>query len=202
MAYREGEVVTVTPATGCGPGCQSCRGLRDAVTDLAYERGFEQVRAAEVIARAGATPEAFATHAGSLEECLLAAYQQAGTELVACFASAFARPGDWHDRMAGATEAVLRQLAAHPAVAHLCYVEAARAGTRIRASRDEQMQRAIEVMIAEHGDDGLPALRFELIAGAVDRAIAARVSAGRLDELPALVDRIVEITAVFEPVAA
>jgi AcrR family transcriptional regulator len=186
----------------CGPGCQSCRRLRDAIVDLAYERGYQQLVVADVTERAGVSPAVFGEHVGTLEECLLAAYRDAGNDLFVRFATAFGDPGSWHERFARAIEAVLDRLADRPALAHLCFVESGRAGPRMRARRDAHMQRMIDLMAAEHAADELPALRFELLAGAVDRAISGHVADRRFAELPALTTRVEGITAVFEPVAA
>jgi AcrR family transcriptional regulator len=148
-------------------------GIVHAVGELGYERTTVE----SVIARAQVSRRTFYEYFRNKEEAFLAAYDHVMDGLMrraveACKAGGFG---------AGML-AFLEALAAEPDAARLCIVEVAAAGREAMARRDALL-RAFTGLLTQEMDQRVA----ELTVNGVYGVVHARVEAGRVDELPALV---------------
>jgi AcrR family transcriptional regulator len=86
---------------------------------------------AAVIAGAGVSRKTFYEQFRDREDCFLAAYDAILAQFLARVTAAYRQPElDWPERVRAAIEALLAFLAAEPAFARMCIVEALAAGER------------------------------------------------------------------------
>jgi AcrR family transcriptional regulator len=202
------DVATRAPAPGgappaegrCASDCETCARLRHAVLDTLTARDLRSLEDSELEARAGLPEGALAAHYGTLEDCLLATYDEVSERLFSGMVEAFARPGDWHARFAAAVEATLDRLESTPGGAQLCFGEPALGHPRIRKRRADSRQRVVRFLAdefeREHGRR-LPDVHFEFLFGALLRSAQEEVAAGRR---PAQVaERVRELLELLEP---
>jgi AcrR family transcriptional regulator len=189
---------------GAEAGCAVCEELSRALAELVAEDGFEAASEEALCARARVSQEQFAAHVGSVHGCLVEAFQGGADLLYDRAAKAFGRDGRWETAFQRAIAAVASEIAARPGLGQLLYVEALeRGGPEVWRRRDRVRQRFIDLLSREDDREGLPPLRFELLAGALDIALRQRVIEDRgWDDVPRLAAELAELGRVFEPVAA
>jgi hypothetical protein len=188
---------------GCGGDCESCARLRSALLDALDGHELESLAAEDLSTRAGLPMTALATHYGTIDNCVVAAFDELSEELYRCQVEAFAGLGDWHMRFSNAVVAVLQLIESRPGAAQLCFAEIARRHPGIRAGRAVARQRLIRLLADEHEREHgyrLPDLHFEFLVGALYRAAQDEVAAGRGPTRVA--ERLRELLALLEPVAA
>jgi AcrR family transcriptional regulator len=146
------------------------------------------------VARAGDLPRrAFYAHFASREACFLAAYDlgvdRAAHEVAIAFTGS---DGDWTIRIRRAFERFLALVVAEPAFARLCLVEVHAAGPRALARRTAALDRFATIIErsarSAPGHPPTPPALPEAIVGGVQALVRARLSEGRIAELPALAD--------------
>lgn len=188
---------------GCGGDCESCGRLRSALLDALDDHELESLAAGDLSTRAGLPVTALATHYGTIDNCVVATFDELSEELYRCQVEAFAGLGDWHMRFSNAVVAVLQQIESRPGAAQLCFAEIARRHPGIRARRAAARQRVVRLLADEHERDHgcrLPDLHFEFLVGALYRAAQDEVAAGRAPTRVA--ERLRELLALLEPVPA
>jgi AcrR family transcriptional regulator len=159
--------------------------------------------ATDLAARAGLPEVALAVHYGTIDNCLVATYDEVSQKLYRIQLEAFAGPGDWHTRCSRAVAAALGHIESTPGAARLCFGELARGNPRIRVRRAAARQRVVRLLADEYERErreGLPDLHFEFLVGALFRAAQDELAAGRAPTRVA--ERVKELLAVLEPVAA
>lgn len=184
--------------------CLICERLLDALVELLGEGAFREVTAVGLCRRAAVGPEELATHVGSLDGCLVAAYQRAVDRNYDLVSAAFAAEGEWDERLRRAIAAVVGEISVRPGVGRLCYVDGLEhGGPEVWLRRERVRQRLVALLAHDDGEDGLPPLRFELIVGAVHMALRGlALDPPQAGEVPGAVDAILERALVFEPLAA
>jgi AcrR family transcriptional regulator len=108
-------------------GAHQRRRLVAAMSEALAEHGYARVTAEHVSERAGVSSRTFYKHFGNLWECLLAAYEDAGTQLCAEIEAGCAEDGGLmppegtksSTRLQGGTDAALAFLAVEPQLAGL-----------------------------------------------------------------------------------
>ncbi len=167
------------------------------MAEAVAERGFARVTVADVISRAGVSRETFYEHFSDKEDCFIAALDEGARVLheilVAVVASGAGDPLEQLDRM---LKAYLNTLAAERAFAKAFLIDAYGAGPRATLRRIE-LQRQFVNLVAEIFNATEPDApgRFacEALVASISSMVTVRVGSGRLDELPALREPIIEL---------
>ncbi|MBS1878169.1 MAG: TetR/AcrR family transcriptional regulator [Actinobacteria bacterium] len=131
------------------------RRMMDAMAELSAERGYGATKIADVVARAGVARKTLYDSFAGKEELFLAAFDAAVEEAREAVASACAEAGGGvEQRVEAGLEALLDFLAAHPARARLCMVEALSATPATAARYEGAIQDFAQLL-----RDGVPAHR-------------------------------------------
>jgi hypothetical protein len=180
--------------------CGICARLSDAMTAIVDEGRYLATSDTELCGRAGVEASELVAHMGSVEGCLVGAFQRGMDRLHARAASAFDAPGPWQARLRTTMRAVVDELASTPGLARLCYVDALElGGIEVWRRREDVRQRVVELL--EREDDEGPRLRFELIVGALHMGLH-RHALAQAEWSEELADELVDQVLVFEPVSA
>ncbi len=174
--------------SGKNPYASQRERLIDAMTELSAKLGYQQVSVAQVSSRAGVSSATFYEQFEDKEDCLIAAYVDAGQRIV----SPLELSGSDSSSIARAAfGGLLPGLQANPAAARLLLVESRAAGARMRAEReraveafDVQVEAALEAVSSGRTLD-IPA---EAMVGGVRGVAVWRMQNDADDELPALVE--------------
>jgi AcrR family transcriptional regulator len=159
------------------------RRLVAAMSGALVEHGYARVTAEQVSERAGVSSRTFYKHFGNLWECLLAAYEDAGTQLCAeieagCAASGTMEDGDEAagdgaaaDRLSTGIDAALSFLAAEPALAQLLGGQPPLEAPALAAARRDLVERLATMLrrSRDPADDAIrpPGLEERLIDAAL-----------------------------------
>jgi len=168
--------------------------LLDAMIELATQVGYQQVSIAQVSSRAGVSSATFYEQFADKEACLVAAYWDAARRMVAPLQ--LMDGGDWSAAARTALEQLFAELQASPDAGRLLLVESQAAGPRMRAEREEALER-FERRIEEGLDSArsggetldVPAT---VLVGAVRSIAVWRLRSHAEAELPLLVDDLLE----------
>jgi AcrR family transcriptional regulator len=187
------------------------------IADAVAENGYGGATIAQIARHAAVSRRTFYEHFSSKEECFVAAYETVMEELRERVGHGFEEAEDWPHGIRAGIDAMLRFLAAEPALARLCMVEALVAGPVVvarydaaiesfapyfRAGRDRAGE---EGTAARNGDNGAsangtggeadeplaPATEEALVGGMVS-LISRRVMAGEAEQLEFLLPDLVE----------
>ena len=164
---------------------------------------LESLAVTDLETRAELPETALAAHYGTIDNCLVAAYDEVAQDLYLVHVDAFGGPGDWHERFSGAVAAALELIDLTPGAAQLCFGELARGNPRIRARRAVARERVVRLLSDEYErerHEGLPDLHFEFLVGALYRAAQDELAAG--GQPTSVAERVSELLAVLEPVPA
>lgn len=123
------------------------RRMMDAMAELTAERGYGATKIADVVSRAGVARKTLYDNFAGKEELFLAAFETTVSEAresveAACGAAA---EGDGEAVEAG-LQALLAFLAAHPAQARMCMVEALSATPATAAQYEEAIQAFVDLL--------------------------------------------------------
>jgi AcrR family transcriptional regulator len=177
--------------------------LRGALLERLTAHGLRSLTDEDLAARAGLPAGAVTAHYGSLDECVVATYDEVSEQLFRGLEEAFEGDGEWHTRFARAVDATFARLEATPGAAQLCFGEGSRAHPRIRKRRAASRQRVVRFLAdqyeREHGSS-LPDVHFEFLFGALLRAAQEDMAAGR--EPDAVAERVRRLLELLEPVPA
>ncbi len=188
---------------GCAGECAICHRLRSALLEALAVHDPESLAVTDLETRAELPESALAMHYGTIDNCLVAAYDEVSRELYLVQLGAFAGPGDWHARFSGAVAAALEQIESTPGAAQLYFGELARGNPRIRARRAVARERVVRLLSDEYErerGEGLPDLHFEFLVGALYRAAQEELAAG--GQPTCVAERVSELLAVLAPVPA
>lgn len=120
--------------------------LRAAVTDLALERGCENVDAAAVTDRAGLDAAAFERQFADMNECLLDAYLTYTGEFDRRVFGAYHGERSWRDGLRAAAYAAAGYLRAHPREVGFGAIALLQAGPVVQAHRANHLQRLVDLI--------------------------------------------------------
>jgi AcrR family transcriptional regulator len=173
--------------------------LLDAMAQACAERGYGEVRVADIVRRAGVSRATFYELFRDREECFLAAYDAILAQWLTVISAAYRQEGTWAYRARAAIAAALEFMAAEPAFARMCIVEVLAAGPRAI----ERYLAAIRILgsLADEAQAYAPAgavlpsiVGRAAIAGAAG-LVRGEILAGRTEQLPALLPDIVYVLA-------
>jgi AcrR family transcriptional regulator len=151
--------------------------MMDAMAELTAERGYGATKIADVVSRAGVARKTLYDNFAGKEELFLAAFETTVTEAresveAACTAVA---EGDGKAVEAG-LQALLAFLAAHPAQARMCMVEALSATPATAVQYEEAIQEFVELLReGTPSAQGRPMTREETLVGGVAWVLQQRI---------------------------
>jgi AcrR family transcriptional regulator len=163
-----------------------------------YEVGYQKTTVSLIGQRAAVSKSDFYKHFESKDDCFIAAYDEAAARIrervgESCEAAA-GEP--WPQRVSAAIAALLKLLAAEPALATIVLVEGLRAGRGVY----DRYQEAIESFVgclregapSAPGGAEVPAATDEAVVGGVASMLGRRVLAGEAEQLGQLFPEILE----------
>jgi AcrR family transcriptional regulator len=161
-----------------------------AAVELVAERGYRAVTVADIVKRAAIARLKFYENFSSKADCFLAAYDRGLEEAARRVEQACAEhPSSFPERVSAGIEALLSYIAAHPALARACLVEApslgpAMAGRRrqalaafsplLRDARREAATSELPETVEESVFDGLYWLLYDAILSGEPAPIEVR----------------------------
>jgi len=155
--------------------------------------GYPATTIGHVTKEAGVSRAAFYAQFESKEECFLAAYDLAGEWLCEQVEQAVDADEEWPARVRSGVSAVLRSLAANPALAQLFAVEVLQAGSAARERQQACLARfAVALRAGRPDGERLPPELEEMLLGGVITTIGRYVDAGRTEQLPEATAELVE----------
>lgn len=169
--------------------------LISSMIETVAELGYGKTTVANVTEPAKVSRRTFYETFGNKEECYEAAYE-ASFEFLRERAEAAAAGAKWPDSVRAGLEALLEELAAHPQLACFFLVSPAGVGDAIASRHHLAMRQLVEGLVTEAAPgsgDVAAETRLEALAGGLSRLTALKVSAGKSDELPALLPDLVEL---------
>jgi AcrR family transcriptional regulator len=159
-----------------------------AVADVVSERGYSAMTVADVVERAGVSRRTFYEHFEDKEDALLQAYDVVVAQVFASLEAGYQREENWRDGVRAALTSFLENLAAEPALARMCMVEALAAGPRALARRDRAIRELAELY--ERGrpnaPHGVSPVVNEVIVAGLYEVVYTRILSGELEDLPEL----------------
>jgi AcrR family transcriptional regulator len=166
--------------------------LLSAVTDAIADRGYEATTVAEVIAYAGVSRATFYEHFADKDACVLAAYQQAATQITRRFRRA-ATPAGKASALRPALQALLNTIAANPAQGILLFCAARAAGQIIPAQPQPLLDEITRLTTIGRAATGHPVFDLSSISllGGITTVISNRLAANAADRLPSVLDDLV-----------
>jgi AcrR family transcriptional regulator len=127
------------------------RRLFGAAADVFAQIGYADASAEAIAREAGMSKATFYEHFANKEECILALFDEAATEVMRAMAEAAYTAGDdSRERWRDGTRAFLGMLAEHPAWAQTLLVEILGAGERGAERRDRILSAFAQVLDAEN----------------------------------------------------
>jgi AcrR family transcriptional regulator len=168
--------------------------LREALLDLCVERGYGDLRLADLLERAEVDAADFHSRYADLNAYFSAVLGQAYSEFFEVAQAAVARQAGWRDRMRATAYALLRFLRSDERVAHLAVVEAQHGGEGALRLFVETFNRLVDLLdegSAEAGGPDSPSRATALgIGGVVFTRVQEAVAKGELaqgeEEIPEL----------------
>jgi AcrR family transcriptional regulator len=130
------------PVTRAAAAADQRRRILEATADLVAERGYQATTIEMIVRRAKVGYATFYKNFADKEECFLALFEAALERTLRRVEDAYEREaGPWPDRVGAALGALFEEIAAHPAVARACLVEALTAGPEASARHEAALKR-------------------------------------------------------------
>jgi AcrR family transcriptional regulator len=162
-----------------------CERLLAALTEILYERGYEETTVAMIGKRAGVSKSDFYKRYESKDVCFLAAYADVVERIRQIVRAGCAAGDDWAGGVLDALEALLAFMVDEPARARLVLVEGLRAGKGVYDLYQEALQSFVPYL-----RDGAPApadgprppeATDEAVVGGIASLLARRLLAGEIE---------------------
>lgn len=170
------------------------------IAEAVAENGYAGTTIAHITRHAAVSRRTFYEHFESKDQCFVAAYDTVMAELRERVERAFEEESDWPHAVRAGIAAMLRFLAAEPALARLCMVEALVAGPVVVERYDAAIQSFVPYF--QGGREGRPPevlsrlspTTEEALVGGMMSLISRRIIAGKAAELEQLLPDLVEFT--------
>lgn len=144
--------------------------IREALLDLCFERGLDNVTVAELCRRAGVGRSVFERHYTDLEECFFEVYRTELEGFRRRAAAAREEASDWPGRLRATAYALYRYLADDVRVRRLTVVDVRGGGERVQLLFAEEFEALIDLIDEGRREPGAP--------GSLTRATAEQVGGG------------------------
>lgn len=165
------------------------------MAELCAEQGYEATKIADVVRRAHVARKTLYDNFSGKEELFLAAFDVTVAEAEALIAEACEPVGDegWEVRVEAGLRAVLEFLAAHPAEAKLCLIEAPAASPESAARYEVALEGAIKQLreVAPSGA-GRPATLEEALVGGTVWIVQREFRRDTIDDVADLLAELTE----------
>jgi AcrR family transcriptional regulator len=166
--------------------------ILSAVAQAAAALGYAEMSVETIIARAGVSRRTFYDHFTNKENAFLAAFDAVVSQQAGHIRLAYLKETTARERLRAGLRAYMEFTASEPEFARMCIVEVLAAGPRAIARRNAAMHMFAEIIednIHELAPEcPVAALAAETIVGGIHEVVFGRILAGRIDELPGLVD--------------
>jgi AcrR family transcriptional regulator len=167
-----------------------------ALAEEVAARGYRSVTVADIVRRAGIARNTFYDNFASKQDCFLAAQDYAADEALDRVRAAAGELESWPARVRAGLGAFLAYVAANPALARTCMVEALSAGPASVERYESALQSFLPLFrigrtVSPHGDQ-LPATLEEQIVGGVFWVIYQDIIAGDTERIERLLPELVE----------
>jgi AcrR family transcriptional regulator len=171
-----------------------------AAVELIAERGYRLVSVADIVKRAAIARAKFYANFSSKEDCFFVAYDRAVEEALRLVAAACEQSdGPFPERLRAGLAALLEHLAADPALARACVVEAPSVGPAGEERRDRTLQSFADLVRAGRGGEGeaeAPAALEESVLGGVYWLIYHAILSGEPKSLKDLLPGLTEFSLI------
>lgn len=170
--------------------------LEGAMVEAVARHGYAGTTLRELVALAGVSKTTFYEHFESKEDCFLATFDATIAETTRRVGSAYRVSGDFRDRMAAGLSAFMNLVVEEQAAASLAVVESLTLGSAGVAHR-EQASEIFEEIARQSFEsfpelDPVPPVIVRGVLNGVSGVVYRRLRAGRAEELPGLVDLLVD----------
>jgi AcrR family transcriptional regulator len=172
--------------------------LITGLTEVLYEVGYQRTTVSLIGQRASVSKSDFYKHFDSKDDCFFAAYEEAIERIREDVVAACGRhaKSQWPPRVRDAIAALLKTLAADPALASISLVEGLRAGRGVY----DRYQAAVESFVdylregAPPGPGGelVPEATDEAVVGGIASLLGRRVLAGETEQIDDLLPEVLE----------
>jgi AcrR family transcriptional regulator len=164
--------------------------LIDAMVEEAGRKGYDSVTVEMVMDRAGVSREGFDKEFDGKDDCFFAAFDS----LIAVFTKrcmeAYARPGEWADKLRATAQEFLDYLVQDPPAGRVLCLEILHAGRKGAARRDMYVRIFASIVDAGRQElddpESLPYAIAEGITGAVYETVYSNLARGQEEALPDL----------------
>jgi AcrR family transcriptional regulator len=169
-----------------------------ALAEETVEKGYRAVTVADIVRRAGIARNTFYENFSSKEDCFLAASDFAVKEALRRVVDAAEKVESWPERVNVGLAAFLRYVAAEPALARTCIVEALSAGPAAVERYENSIQAFVPLFrlgrkVSPQGDE-LPATLEETIVGGLFWILYQRIVMGQVEQIEQLLPELVEFS--------
>jgi AcrR family transcriptional regulator len=169
-----------------------------ALAEETVASGYRAVTVADIVRRAGIARNTFYDNFSSKEDCFLAASEYGAAEALGRVVAAAAEVDTWPARVNAGLAAFLHYVAAEPALARTCIVEALSAGPAAVECYERSMQSFAQLFrlgrkVSPHGEE-LPATLEETIVGGLFWIIYQRIVMGEAEQIEELLPELVEFS--------
>jgi AcrR family transcriptional regulator len=152
--------------------------------------GYDAMRVADVLTLSGVSKADFEAEFGDKETCLFAAYEQLTERLARKSTEGCGSGGEWPQRVRRGLEALLRELAAAPAMARVAIRTFPAIGPEARARYQEFVESFAPLLTGGRELSGMGAelpTEVEMLAvGAAEAIVFEEIEAGRAEQLPTM----------------
>jgi AcrR family transcriptional regulator len=153
-------------------------GIRQALVDLCFERGFTALTLEELLARAGVDRAAFERHYADLEDCFFQTYAEELEGFRQRAARARARVSSWRDRVRVTAYALYRYVAADEKIRRFTTAEVRAGGERVQLLFGEEIEALFDLIDEGRREPSAPA--------SLTRATAEQLGGGIFNQLYAV----------------
>lgn len=191
--------------TVLGSACAICARLRATALGFVGHNGIEALTVERISDEAGLAIGAVRSHHPTAADCWYDVYEEVSGSIYDDFAAAFSQERSWRQAIRVAARTLLVRMAARPAQARLCLVEATKGDHELLRLRMVARGRLVQLFASEldrrppRGTADVPEMQLELLIGVGFQAIAGAVAEGRVDDLPGLAPELASRAHVFEP---
>jgi AcrR family transcriptional regulator len=185
------------PVTRSEVAADQRRRILEATAELVAERGYAEVTIEQIVRRARVGYATFYKHYPDKESAFLALLDAAIERTLYEVEEAYDREsGGWPEKLAAGLGALLKEVAAHPAVARACLVEAPTASQGAAERHEEALARFVPLLRPGRelnpNSDRMPVSLEETLIGGVLWVINQRLIGGEADRLRALLPETLE----------
>ena len=185
------------PVSRDAAAAEQRRRILEATAELIAEQGYQEATIEAIVRRAKVGYKTFYKHYPDKEAAFLALLDAAFERGIASVEGAYKREeGPWPDRIGAALGALFADVAANPAVARACLVEANAAGPEA-AKRHERALKRLAPLLAPGRElnprgSTLPESLEETLAGGIAWVLGQRLMAGEAEKLRGLLPETIE----------